>query len=55
MKLSLYLSSADKLQRYLPFISYLEGKILDVGGGIAETTFEGFNATNRKYIYQNLN
>ena len=34
MKLGLYLSSADKLQRYLPFIPHLEGEILDVGGGV---------------------
>ena len=34
MKIGLYLSSVDKLQRYLPFIPLLEGKILDVGGGI---------------------
>ena len=28
---------------------------IDVGGaGSAETTFEGFNANNKKYIYQNL-
>src|SRR3989344_8666272 len=33
-KLKIYLSSADKLQRYLPFIPHLEGEILDVGGGI---------------------
>lgn len=34
MKLSLYLSSGDKLQRYLPLLPYLEGRVLDVGGGI---------------------
>lgn len=33
MNLRLYLSSADRLQRYLPFLPYLKGSILDVGGG----------------------
>ena len=36
MKSSIYLSSADKLQRYLPFVPYLEGSVLDVGGGTGD-------------------
>lgn len=51
MKLCLYLSSADKLQRYLPLIPYLEGKILEVGGGIGNL----FDLSGKKITIFDIN